>query len=130
MAIAHPASSQAGPQPETQNQPEVQPEIPDAHAGIEPETAPPAAAPAESAGGAVSASEANNGSSAAHLSGYAAGDGDRCSRGDHQAGRSAAQYAHARAPEAGEAAEDRPGDAGYLRSSGASAGYGQAAGRA
>jgi len=77
MAIAPPASSQAGPQPESQNQPEVQPEIPNAHAGGEPETALPVAAPAESAGSAVGAPgapEAKDSSSAAHLSGYAPED--------------------------------------------------------
>jgi GTP pyrophosphokinase len=77
MAIAPPASSQAGPQPGSQNQPEVQPEIPNAHAGGEPETALPVAAPAESAGSAVrppEAPKAKDSSSAAHLSGYAPAD--------------------------------------------------------
>ena len=74
MAIAPPASSQAGPQPESQNKPEVQPEIPNALAGGEPETALPVAAPAESAGIVVGASEAKDSSSAAHLSGYAPAD--------------------------------------------------------
>src|SRR5882757_1324766 len=80
MAIAHPASSKAGPQPVTQNQPEGQPEIPNPSAGVEPQTAPPAAAPAESAGaatgvpGAVAGLEARDSSSASHLSGYTADD--------------------------------------------------------
>jgi GTP pyrophosphokinase len=74
MAIAPPASSQAGTQPENRNKPEVQPEIPNAHAGSEPETAPSVAVPAESAGIAVSAPEVNDTSSAAHLSGYSPED--------------------------------------------------------
>ena len=74
MAIAPPASSQAGPQPESENKPEVQPEISNALRGGEPETALPVAAPAESAGMAVGASEAKDSSSAAHLSGYAPAD--------------------------------------------------------
>jgi GTP pyrophosphokinase len=70
MATAHPASSQTGPQPVTQNQPEGQPEIPNPTAGIEPQTALPAVAPVESAGSIVAAPEAGASSSAAHLSGY------------------------------------------------------------
>src|SRR5580704_12913387 len=45
MAIANPASSQAGPQPEPHNELKSGPEIKDAGAGIEPKAALPVAAP-------------------------------------------------------------------------------------
>ena len=44
MATAHPASSEAGPQPESQKKPKSQPET-HVDAGKEPEVAPPVAAP-------------------------------------------------------------------------------------
>ncbi|MBS1800204.1 MAG: RelA/SpoT family protein [Acidobacteria bacterium] len=74
MATAHPASSQTGPQPVTQNRPEGQPEIQDPTAGVEPQGVPPAVAPVGPAGSVVTAPEAGTNSSAAHLSGYAPAD--------------------------------------------------------
>ena len=47
MAIANPASSQAGPQPEPHNELKNDPEITSTNAGIEPKTALPVAAPTD-----------------------------------------------------------------------------------
>ena len=60
----------------------------------------------------------------------AAGHGVGRARGAHQAGRPAAQHAHAGAPEARAAGGDRARDPGHLRPAGAPAGHGQGARRA
>ncbi|MDE1178590.1 MAG: RelA/SpoT family protein [Edaphobacter sp.] len=77
MAPAQPASSQAGPQHMSKNQPDVQPESPVSSTAGEPEKAPAVAASAETAGTESSVPGAiivANESSAAHLSGYAPED--------------------------------------------------------
>ena len=64
MAIANPASSQAGPQPEPQNELNSDPEIKGTDAGIEPKAALPVAAPTDASSPAPAAFESGKGAAA------------------------------------------------------------------